>query len=247
MSAPPPPPSGSAWTWAWAWAWAWAVRLSGFYNQFISVVLLIVVVGIELEKISHGDFIEYYRTVSLPVAPVRFLVGLGTGVNTVLVPIYISESLPCTCEKCHHCSIPLEEELKGKDCLEWWIKLLSAHGIDNYARVMYVMREIVEAIVTLLLSDERGSIIPLSFLLGMLKIRITIDMEISYMHELERRIGYSRFLERVDEEDEDNGYDIDSTGHHHGSFLKVGRIMNAYLAEIARDPYLSLQKFTAII
>ncbi|KAG2267324.1 hypothetical protein Bca52824_061879 [Brassica carinata] len=142
----------------------------------------------------------------------RFLVGLGTDVNTVLVPIYISESLPCTCEKCHHCSIPQEEELKGKDCLEWWIKLLSAHGIDNYARVMYVMREIVEAIVTLLLSDERGSIIPLSFLLGMLKIRITIDMEISYMHELERRIGYSRFLERVDEEDEDNGYDTDCNG-----------------------------------
>ncbi|KAG5388629.1 hypothetical protein IGI04_030170 [Brassica rapa subsp. trilocularis] len=41
----------------------------------------------------------------------------------------------------------------------------------------------------------------------------------------------TRFLERVDEKDEDN----------------VGRIRNAYLAEIARDPYLSLQKFTAII
>ncbi|KAH0857876.1 hypothetical protein HID58_086137, partial [Brassica napus] len=27
----------------------------------------------------------------------------------------------------------------------------------------------------------------------------------------------------------------------------LGRIMDAYLAEIARDPYLSLQKFTAII
>ncbi|KAG2265685.1 hypothetical protein Bca52824_072764 [Brassica carinata] len=67
-------------------------------------------------------------------------------------------------------------ELKERYCLEWWIKLLSAHGIDNYARVMYVMREIVEAIVTLLLNDERGSIIPLSFLFGMLKIRITIDI-----------------------------------------------------------------------
>ncbi|KAH0842695.1 hypothetical protein HID58_093445 [Brassica napus] len=83
--------------------------------------------------------------------------------------------------------------MTGRYCLEWWIKLLSAHGIDNYARVMYVMeqREVVEAIVTLLLNDERGSIIPLSFLFGM--------------------------------------------------------IMDAYLAEIARDPYLSLQKFTAII
>ncbi|CAF2222463.1 unnamed protein product [Brassica napus] len=57
----------------------------------------------------------------------------------------------------------------------------------------------------------------------------------------------TRFLERVDEKDEDNGYDTDFTGHHHGSLLKVGRIRNAYLAEIARDPYLSLQKFTAII
>ncbi|KAF3488908.1 hypothetical protein F2Q69_00054109 [Brassica cretica] len=71
-----------------------------------------------------------------------------------------------------------DEELKGRYCLEWWIKLLSAHGIDNYARVMYVMeqREIVEAIVTLLLNGERGSIIPPSFLFGMLKIRITIDI-----------------------------------------------------------------------
>ncbi|WZZ72049.1 hypothetical protein YC2023_083419 [Brassica napus] len=33
----------------------------------------------------------------------------------------------------------LSEELKERYCLEWWIKLLSAHGIDNYARVMYVM------------------------------------------------------------------------------------------------------------
>ena len=55
------------------------------------------------------------------------------------------------------------------------------------------------------------------------------------------------FLERVDEEDEESGYDTDSTGHHHGSLLKVGRIMDAYLAEIACDPYLSLQKFRAII
>ena len=60
-------------------------------------------------------------------------------------------------------------------------------------------REIVEAIVTLLLSDERGSIIPLSFLLGMLKIRITIDMEISYMHELERRIGQQLKSARLDD------------------------------------------------
>ncbi|WZZ32004.1 hypothetical protein YC2023_015405 [Brassica napus] len=40
------------------------------------------------------------------------------------------------------------------------------------------------------------------------------------------------FLERVDEEDEESGYDTDSTGHHHGSLLKVG-------SEIAGDPYLN--------
>ncbi|XP_018486217.1 putative BTB/POZ domain-containing protein At3g08660 [Raphanus sativus] len=205
------------------------------------------------------------------------------------------------------------EELKGRDCLAWWIEQLSALGIDYYTRVVSVMartgvrsesiiaslmhysqetlkcivdgnsqekREIVEAIVTLLPSDERGSIIPLSFLLGMLKIGITLDIEVSYRLELESRIGQQLesvslddllipnsvgreesvydvdtvhriltcFLERVDEEeDEESGYDSDSTGHHHGSLLKVGRIMDAYLAEIAPDPYLSLHKFTAII
>ncbi|CAH8283457.1 unnamed protein product [Eruca vesicaria subsp. sativa] len=206
----------------------------------------------------------------------------------------------------------LSEEVKRRDCLEWWIEQLSSLGIDYYTRVVSVMartgvrsesivaslmhysqetlkgvvdrnsheqREIVEAIVTLLPSDERGTInIPLSFLLGMLKIGITLDIEISYKLELERRIGQqlesvslddllipsvgnegsmydvdtvyrilSCFLERVDEEDEDSGYDSDSTGHHHGELLKVGRIMDAYLAEIAPDPHLSLHKFTAFI
>ncbi|KAG2315453.1 hypothetical protein Bca4012_066268 [Brassica carinata] len=206
----------------------------------------------------------------------------------------------------------LSEELKGRDCLEWWIEQLSALGIDYYTRVVSVMartgvrsesivaslmhysqerlkgiidrncreqRKIVEAIVTLLPSDERGSIIPLSFLLGMLKIGITLGIEISCRLELERRIGQQLesvslddllipsvgreesmydvdtvyrilacFLERVDEEDEEStGYDSDSTGHHHGELLKVGRIMDAYLAEIAPDPHLSLHKITAII
>ena len=77
-------------------------------------------------------------------------------------------------------------------------------------------REIVEAIVTLLLSDERGSIIPLSFLLGMLKIRITIDIEISYMHELEHRIGQQLESARLDDMlkpsvgREESIYDVDT-------------------------------------
>lgn len=56
------------------------------------------------------------------------------------------------------------------------------------------------------------------------------------MPELERKIGHqvesvrlddlliylpTCFLETVGEEDEDSGYDTDSTGHHHGSFLKL--------------------------
>ncbi|WZZ07919.1 hypothetical protein YC2023_093840 [Brassica napus] len=114
----------------------------------------------------------------------------------------------------------LSEELKGRDCLEWWIEQLSALGINNYTRNCQEKREIVEAIVTLLPSGQRGSIIPLSFLLGM-KGRVR---------------PY-----------EERGYDKDSTGHHHGSLLKVGRIMDAYLDEIAWDPYLTLQKFRAII
>lgn len=57
------------------------------------------------------------------------------------------------------------------------------------------------------------------------------------------------FLQRIeDEENEDCGYESEGLGSSsHGSLLKVGRLMDAYLAEIAPDPYLSLQKFIAII
>ncbi|KFK38267.1 hypothetical protein AALP_AA3G091600 [Arabis alpina] len=208
----------------------------------------------------------------------------------------------------------LSEELKGRECLEWWIEELSVLGIDYYARVISAMartgvrsesivnslmhyaqeslkgiiirncqeqREIVEAIVTLLPNDDKGSsslsVTPLSFLFGMLKIGMTIDIEISYRLELERRIGQQLetvslddllipsvqneesmydvetvhriltcFLEKIEEEDEECGYDSDSTGQH-GSLLKVGMIMDAYLAEIAPDPYLNLHRFIAII
>ena len=33
----------------------------------------------------------------------------------------------------------------------------------------------------------------------------------------------------------------------HGSLLKVGRLIDTYFAEIAPEPYLSLQKFIAMI
>lgn len=156
----------------------------------------------------------------------------------------------------------------------------SLKGIIN--RNCKEQRGIVEAIVTLLPNNEKGSlcfsVTPLSFLFGMLKIGITIDIEISCRLELERRIGHQLeiaslddllipsvqyedsmydvdtvhrilkcFLERIEEEDEEYGYDSDSTGQQQSSLLKVGRLIDAYLAEIAPDPYLSLLKFTAII
>ena len=57
------------------------------------------------------------------------------------------------------------------------------------------------------------------------------------------------FLQQIeDEENEDCGYESDGLGSlGHGCLLKVGRLIDTYLAEIASDPYLSLQKFIAII
>lgn len=59
------------------------------------------------------------------------------------------------------------------------------------------------------------------------------------------------FLQRMeDEEFTEDPCDYESQGFGsptHGSLLKVGRLIDAYLAEIAPDPYLSLQKFTAIM
>ncbi|KAF5750717.1 BTB/POZ domain-containing protein [Tripterygium wilfordii] len=57
------------------------------------------------------------------------------------------------------------------------------------------------------------------------------------------------FLQRIeDEENEDCGYESEGIGSpSHASLLNVGRLTDAYLAEIAPDPYLSLQKFIALI
>ncbi|KAK4582138.1 hypothetical protein RGQ29_025345 [Quercus rubra] len=57
------------------------------------------------------------------------------------------------------------------------------------------------------------------------------------------------FLQRIEEEEnEDCGYESECLGSpSHGSMLKVGQLIDAYLAEIAPDPYLSLQKFIATI
>ncbi|KAL0723930.1 hypothetical protein Bca4012_038529 [Brassica carinata] len=55
----------------------------------------------------------------------RFFIGLGIGVNTVLVPIQLHSS-PCTCEKCRHCSIQQEGQ-----CLKTLLSRYhnSAHSI----------------------------------------------------------------------------------------------------------------------
>lgn len=62
------------------------------------------------------------------------------------------------------------------------------------------------------------------------------------------------FLQWMEEEEPDesplpNGYESDgiATSANQSSVLKVGRLIDMYLAEIAPDPYLKLQKFMAII
>ncbi|KAG8050775.1 hypothetical protein GUJ93_ZPchr0009g563 [Zizania palustris] len=60
------------------------------------------------------------------------------------------------------------------------------------------------------------------------------------------------FLRRIEEDDSGElspcGYESDGLkSPSHSSVLKVGRLMDGYLAEIAPDPYLKLQKFMALI
>lgn len=60
---------------------------------------------------------------------------------------------------------------------------------------------------------------------------------------------FVNFLQRIeDEENEECEDESDGLGYlGHDSLLKVGRLIDTYLAEIAPDPYLSLQKFMAMI
>uniref|UniRef100_F6HMT8 BTB/POZ domain-containing protein n=3 Tax=Vitis vinifera TaxID=29760 RepID=F6HMT8_VITVI len=57
------------------------------------------------------------------------------------------------------------------------------------------------------------------------------------------------FLQRIEEEEnEEYGYESEALGSpSQGSVLKVGRLIDSYLAEIAPDPYLNLQKFMAML
>uniref|UniRef100_A0A7N1A6C8 Phototropic-responsive NPH3 family protein n=1 Tax=Kalanchoe fedtschenkoi TaxID=63787 RepID=A0A7N1A6C8_KALFE len=59
-----------------------------------------------------------------------------------------------------------------------------------------------------------------------------------------------QFMERIQEEDYkfQCGYDSEGAGSpSHSSVLKVGRLMDSYLAEIAPDPSLSVSKFMSVI
>ncbi|KAJ4978436.1 hypothetical protein NE237_009216 [Protea cynaroides] len=60
------------------------------------------------------------------------------------------------------------------------------------------------------------------------------------------------FMQQIEKEepDESSQFDYESEclgSPDHGSVLKVGQLVDAYLAEIAPDPYLNLQKFIAFI
>ncbi|XP_020521808.1 BTB/POZ domain-containing protein At3g08570 isoform X1 [Amborella trichopoda] len=59
------------------------------------------------------------------------------------------------------------------------------------------------------------------------------------------------FFQRIEEEESEEsqfGYESEGFGSpSHGSVLKVGKLIDGFLAEIAPDPYLKLQKFMAII
>ncbi|XP_029120576.1 BTB/POZ domain-containing protein At3g08570 isoform X2 [Elaeis guineensis] len=60
------------------------------------------------------------------------------------------------------------------------------------------------------------------------------------------------FLQRIEDEDSEEsshcGYESEGLkSPNHSSVLKVGRLMDGYLAEIAPDPSLKLQKFMAIV
>lgn len=62
----------------------------------------------------------------------------------------------------------------------------------------------------------------------------------------------ANFMQRIEEEDSDEssqcGFESEGLNSpSHSAVLKVGRLIDGYLAEIAPDPYLKLQKFMALI
>ncbi|CAA6656967.1 unnamed protein product [Spirodela intermedia] len=131
-------------------------------------------------------------------------------------------------------------------------------------------RVAVETLVALLVSEEISSV-PLTFLFGILRMAIAVDAPLPCRLELEKRIGSQlemvtlddllipsqqtsdslfdvdtvlrilvNFMQKIEEED------ADEEPFNHDCVLKVGRLLDSYLAEIASDPQLKLQKFMAM-
>ncbi|KAK9723759.1 hypothetical protein RND81_05G023500 [Saponaria officinalis] len=132
---------------------------------------------------------------------------------------------------------------------------------------------IVETLVNLLPS-EKSTPVPVTFLFGLLRIAIMVDANVTCRLELERRVGFRLQMVSLDDllipssQEGDSLFDVDTicrilenflqtedcgyesqgfSSPNHGSLLKVGCLIDAYLAEIAPDPHLSLPKFTSII
>ncbi|KAL5791742.1 hypothetical protein ACOSP7_000336 [Xanthoceras sorbifolium] len=152
-------------------------------------------------------------------------------------------------------------------------------------------RIIVEAIVGLLPTQSRKSLVPMAFLSSLLKTAIAASATTSCRSDLERRIGlqldqailedilipanshgnnhsttlydtdsilriFSIFLNLDEDDDEDNNhlrdesemvYDFDSPGSpKQSSILKVSKLLDNYLAEVALDSNLMPSKFIAL-
>ncbi|KAK9726251.1 hypothetical protein RND81_05G202100 [Saponaria officinalis] len=155
-------------------------------------------------------------------------------------------------------------------------------------------RVIVEAMVSLLPTQSRKSVVPMAFLSSLLKGGIASSVSTSCKADLERRIGlqldqailedilipassngnnhgpmydtesvmriFSIFLNLDDDEDDDDDgrdgclrdegemmYDFDSPGSpKQSSILKVSKLLDSYIAEVALDSNLTPSKFIAL-
>lgn len=116
------------------------------------------------------------------------------------------------------------------------------HVWDSGPLVGDNQRVIVETLIDLLATEKITSV-TLSFLFGMLRMAIEVDAGLDYRIEVEKRIGLQLEMASLDDllipatQTSDSMFDVDT----------VHRILVNFLAEIAPDPYLKLQKFMALI
>ncbi|PPD96198.1 hypothetical protein GOBAR_DD06767 [Gossypium barbadense] len=112
-------------------------------------------------------------------------------------------------------------------------------------------RVIVEAIVSLLPTQSRKSPVPMAFLSSLLKTAISSSVSTSCRSDLERRTGLQLDQAIL----EDILIPANSHGNNHtaipgspkqSSILKVSKLLDSYLAEVALDTNLSPSKFIAL-